>query len=1511
MTSSSSLYGNVNQQNTQSTNSTSLYGGADTPIPTPEGDLVVRGDLIVLSGNILTTATTGNIFPANATTVNLGASATAVNIGADTGTTTINNNLVVDGSVTAEGADFGLITIGVADDQTITTTSGELRVGSATGIVKLPDVTTIYTDNTATFNLLNQPTVVNAFRAATTLNIGSDTGETNINNDLLVEGIGTFIGDITAPGADLGNITVGITDNNTITTTTGGIKIGAFDGNVGLIGVDTLYTDNTGTFNLLNSPTTIYAFDEATTLEIGASSGVGTTVVRNSFAVDGTQVGLAQGTIIAYSEANDRLNRPVVRSTTGNTSGFRVEAPNATTSASAVLSAFNTNDTDNGSFININARGNLTTPLRIQTGKYTSGVLGPSGTSLTFVDNITAYASLNPSGPTDPLDLTTKAYVDASAAAGVTSITGTADQVIASSSTGAVTLSLPQSIATTSNVTFADITATDDLTVQGNNVNLAPATLIGYNENNDRANRPVVRSTTGNSSGLRVEAPNATTSAIANVSAFSSNDGDNGKFINISARGAATTDLRIQTGKYTAGVLGASGTVVSFVDNITTYATVNPSGPTNPLDLTTKAYVDALPANITYTIDSSATTGGANLNLVGSDATTDTIKFAGGTNVTVVATDANTITINAPDTNTTYTQNFSSTTGGTNLNLVGSDSTTDTVKFADGTGVTVSYTDANTATVAIGQAVGTTDNVQFNGVTTNSLTTGTVNANGGVSFVNTAPLGGTYATINPFGPFNTDDLTTVGYVNSVLPTVVTYTQDASATTGGANLNLVGSDATTDTVKFSGSGATTVSQTSANEITISSTDTNTTYTQDVSSTTGGANLNLVGSDATTDSVKFAGGTNVTVVATDANTMTINAVDTNTTYTIDASSTTGGANLNLVGSDASTDTVKIAQGTGVSVTQTSANEISVAIGQSVGTGDSPSFAGISAGNISVGVATDNTITTTNTNGDLVLAANGTGAIVLSENTRLQGEMQASTNLNYVFPPQTLNTVTDNNGYSAASSFPAGTNGYGASMSYTHYYGDTLAGTATAPGFTFRNANGNSSTGDTIPFTGLTSVAPSAIGTGNVMGTQNFSGYATTGFANDLATQYQGGGINALQTMQVQSYAAENFSDSTLTLNSTNVTAIASSFRATMGTPTVVGTKGQIQYSGTSGAVGQAVRVTGTLTGTATGIVSGQTYYMIVYSNNGTNSFATLSATPGGSPITTTAGTLTGLTLIRCSISFTTTGLTNVPFGRGALVTVTGITNVTDGTYPVWGTPTTATFSLGVPHTVAPTVAGAQTFSCLTAYMGAAFRIRAFPLATPANLQNRLEIVDISPAAATFRSNSFTFNTGAYGNTGVGVTGNNINYNRVFGQFEYNTTITPAAINTAAVFPLGTAATNNIATVGSTSRLIAGAAGRYNLQFSVQVNNADTGQDHVAYIWLRKNGVDVVGSTGRVTVAKSVGTISGWNYLVTSANTTDYWEIAYAVEDLNITFPFYAATAFAPSTASVITTLTPVGA
>jgi hypothetical protein len=1177
MTSSSSLYGTPPNQDVSSTNSTSLYGGADTPIPNSDGNIVVRGDLIVLSGNILTTATTGNIFPANATTINLGNAATTINIGAGTGTTTINNNLV------AQSADFGNITIAVADDQTITTTAGELRLGSTSGAVKLT-------------------------------------------------------------------------------------------------GVDTLYTDTTGTFNVLNQPTTVYAFRAATTLLLGEDSG--TTEIRNNLQVDGTTVGLAQATDILYSEANNRLNRPNIQSTTGNTSGLRIIAPNATASAVSTLSAISTNDQDNNNFIAIQARGSVN-PLRIQTGEFVGGVQGASNESVSFVDFSNVYATVNPAGPTIGTDLTTKTYVDGLIPS-ITSYT-----IDASTTTGGANFNLVGSDATTDTIKFAEGTGVTVTRTDANTITTSIGQAVAVT---DAVAFASVTTPTLNSGGA---SPLTITGGAVDPSIITVDGGQTTIDLN-GGLGADDAQLLLSSGYmqwiHTAAGMGSvSGTWGLNADGTTSFPSYTfpfADGSANQVLKTNGsgvlAWYSPADLNTTYTIDASATTGGANLNLVGSDASTDTIKFSGSGATTVAQTSANEITISSVDTNTTYTQDASTTTGGANVNLVGSDATTDTIKYAGAGSVTVVATDASTVTIT--------------GTDTNT----------------------------------------------------TYTVDASATTGGANLNLVGSDATTDTVKFSGSGATTVAQTSANEITISSVDTNTTYTQDVSTTTGGANLNLVGSDATTDSVKFAGGTNVTVVATDASTMTINATDTNTTYDFAATSTTGGANLNLTGSDATTDTVKISNGTGVSVTQISGTEVSVAIGQAVDTGASPSFAGVSAGNLTVGVATDNTIASTDTNGDIVLTPNGTGEVIFgSLISRALGEIQATTNLSYVFPAQTLNTITDNNGYSAASSFPAGTNGYGANAGFQSYYGDTLAGTNTAPAFSFRNANGNSVTGVTVPFTGLTSVAPSATLVNQVMGTLNFNGYGTTGFTNDTATQNQGGGITALQAVQIQGYPIENLSDSTLTLTSANVTGVTSSFRATLGSPSVTGTRGQISVTSTTLTVGMAVRVTGTLTGTATGIVSGQNYYIIV--TNGTTT-ATLSATPNGSPIVTTAGTLTGLTLTRCGITFTMTGLTNVPFGRGALVTVSGVTNVTDGTYPVYGNPSTTALTMGIPHAVAPTVGGSQSFSCLTTYMGGGFRVRAFPAATPANFQNRLEIIDLTPTAGIVRTDTFSVRGGAYGNTGT---------------------------------------------------------------------------------------------------------------------------------------------------------------
>ena len=92
----------------------------------------------------------------------------------------------------------------------------------------------------------------------------------------------------------------------------------------------------------------------------------------------------------------------------------------------------------------------------------------------------------------------------------------------------------------------------------------------------------------------------------------------------------------------------------------------------------------------TYSINASSTTGGANFNLVSSDPTTDTIKFANGSGISIVRTDADTITITNTDpgsagvTSITGTANqviASSSTGAVTLSLPQSIATTSSVAF--------------------------------------------------------------------------------------------------------------------------------------------------------------------------------------------------------------------------------------------------------------------------------------------------------------------------------------------------------------------------------------------------------------------------------------------------------------------------------------------------------------------------------------------------------------------------------------------------------------------------------------------------------------------------------------------------------------------------------------------------------------------------------------------------------------------------------------------------------------
>lgn len=167
---------------------------------------------------------------------------------------------------------------------------------------------------------------------------------------------------------------------------------------------------------------------------------------------------------------------------------------------------------------------------------------------------------------------------------------------------------------------------------------------------------------------------------------------------------------------------------------------------------------------------------------------------------------------------------------------------------------------------------------------------------------------------------------------SATNTDTTYAISAEDVTGTAKLRLTagGSGSGTDDVAFVGSGGTTVTRSDANTITIASTDNNTTYTTEVVSD-GAIKLRLSGSDATNDDITFSGSGSVSVSNSGSSSIVITGTDTNTTYAISAetSSTTDAAKLTLTagGSGSGTDDVTFVGSGGIQISRTDANTITI--------------------------------------------------------------------------------------------------------------------------------------------------------------------------------------------------------------------------------------------------------------------------------------------------------------------------------------------------------------------------------------------------------------------------------------------------------------------------------------------------------------------------------------------------------------------------------------------------------
>ena len=154
--------------------------------------------------------------------------------------------------------------------------------------------------------------------------------------------------------------------------------------------------------------------------------------------------------------------------------------------------------------------------------------------------------------------------------------------------------------------------------------------------------------------------------------------------------------------------------------------------------------------------------------------------------------------------------------------------------------------------------------------------------------------------------------------------------------------------------------------------------------------------------------------------------------------------------------------------------------------------------------------------------------------------------------------------------------------------------------------------------------------------------------------------------------------------------------------------------------------------------------------------------------------------------------------------------------------------------------------------------------------------------------------------------------------YGAWQDLNTQTAAVSNTGYAMQFGTIDFENqvrmVSDGTNLTRITFDNTGIYNLNFSVQIQNTDNAE-HDVTIWLRKNGVDVLGSAGYVTVPKrrstGVGleghTIAGWNYMLNPVG-GDYYQIMWSTTEASVvTLQFYAAGSPPPSTASTLCIVT----
>ena len=150
--------------------------------------------------------------------------------------------------------------------------------------------------------------------------------------------------------------------------------------------------------------------------------------------------------------------------------------------------------------------------------------------------------------------------------------------------------------------------------------------------------------------------------------------------------------------------------------------------------------------------------------------------------------------------------------------------------------------------------------------------------------------------------------------------------------------------------------------------------------------------------------------------------------------------------------------------------------------------------------------------------------------------------------------------------------------------------------------------------------------------------------------------------------------------------------------------------------------------------------------------------------------------------------------------------------------------------------------------------------------------------------------------------------------YGAFQDNTTQTAVSANTDYAVKLNTTdLTNGVSVVndgsGNPTRVTLANTGIYNIQFSLQLEKTGGSGNFIVDIWVRKNGVDVANTAGKVVLTGSANAspiVAAWNYVLDLA-ANDYVQLMWSTSNNNAIILAAVATPPHPGIPSAILTVT----